>query len=264
MTRDALIAKLRNVEGYLSDVEGWALYLAARRCTQQAENPRVVEIGSYKGRSTIAIASGLAESGRGSLVSIDPHKPTGKASYAREHGTLDTLAEFRANLSNAGVERYVTSIQATSGEARRTYDMQPIDMLFVDGSHDYEDVLADIDAWSPLLADGGVAAFNDPYGPGVNRALRERIFAGRLALTAFQHVNNTLFALSDREKSPSFSESFALAAYLYVERLRFKLLKLALKGLFEALGIVYLREAAVRTLGNGSRKIFSSGKDVLE
>ena len=246
MTRESLLAKLRDVEGYLSDDEAWALYVAARRCTTVARDPRVVEIGSYKGRSTIAIASALAESGRGSLVSIDPHKPTGKASYAREHGELDTLAEFQQNVARAGVAAYVTSIQATSREARSTYDGRPIDMLFVDGSHDYEDVLADIDAWAPLLAAGAIAAFNDPYGPGVNRALRERVLWGHLALTSFHHVNNTLFALANRQKS-SPAEKTALSVYLYVERLHFKLLKLALKGMLESLGIVYMRQAAVRS-----------------
>ena len=242
-----MLAKLRGVEGYLSEDEAWALYIAARRCTQKAERPRIVEIGSYKGRSTIAIGSALKEAGRGSLVSIDPHMPTGKPSYAREHGDIDTLAEFQENIARAGVAAYVKSVQAVSTDARKSYDMQPVDMLFVDGSHDYEDVLADIDAWSPFLVAGGIAAFNDPYGPGVNRALRERLPSGRLALTSFRHINNTLFALVARERPASRTEMKVLAVYLYVERMQFKLLKLAFKGMLEAVGIVYVRPSAARS-----------------
>ena len=253
-----MLEKLRGVDGYLSDDEAWALYVAARG------RKRIVEIGSYKGRSTIAIGSALADRGNGTLVSIDPHRPTGKASYAREHGDLDTRAEFEGNVARAGVAAYVTPMHATSLEARAAYDMQPIDMLFVDGSHDYEDVLADIDAWTPLLSAGAVAAFNDPYGPGVNRALRERLLGGGVTYSEFRHVNNTLFALANAQRSSSIRERLALKAYLYVERMRFKLLKLTLKGLFEALGIVYVRPDALRSLGDRGGKVFSAGQASTE
>lgn len=238
MNRDALIAKLRGVEGYLSDDEAWALYLAVR--DSSASEPRVVEVGSYKGKSTIAFASALAERQSGTLVAVDPHAPTGKASYTHEHGDQDTYAEFNRNIADAGVAAYVTSIRAVSRDARAAYDMRPIDVLFIDGSHDYEDVLVDIDSWTPLVNRGAVIAFNDTYAPGVNRALRERIFSGRLGLRQFRHVNNTLFAIADPARSRP-AAPVALWLYLYVERLRFKLMKLLMKGLMESLGIIYSR-----------------------
>jgi predicted O-methyltransferase YrrM len=245
VTREALAAKLRRVDGFLSEDEGWALYQAARRCAQAAANPRIVEIGSYKGRSTIVLASALAEQGRGSVVAIDPHKPTGKESYAKEHGERDTYAEFLENLAKAAVEPYVVSVRKIAAQARAEYDMQPIDLLFIDGSHDYDDVVADIELWAPLLADRAIVAFNDPYAPGVNRALRERM-AG-LPFASLRHVNNTLFALARRDRPTSRAGKAELAFYLFVERRRFKPLKLALKGLLETLGVVYVRPSAVRS-----------------
>lgn len=249
MNRDALIAKLQGAEGYLSDDEAWALFIAVRHAATVSPAPRIVEVGSYKGRSTIAIASALAMLGRGSVVAVDPHGPTGKASYTVEHGDQDTYAEFQKNVATAGVADYVTSLRAISREARRRYDMRPIDMLFIDGSHDYDDVLADIDAWTPLLNDGAVVAFNDTYAPGVNRALRRRLLSSRLHLRNFQHVNNTLFAIAHPPKSTPIPalERLALAWYLYVERLRFRLLKLALRGFMETLGIIYVRPSSTRS-----------------
>ncbi|MGA3037868.1 MAG: class I SAM-dependent methyltransferase [Vulcanimicrobiaceae bacterium] len=239
MTRPELLAKIAGVDGFLSDHEAWALYLAARSLA--AEAPRIVEIGSYKGRSTIALGMALVERQAGTLIAIDPHAPTGKRSYMLEHGDADTYAEYEANLARSDVAAFVTSMRTTSTEARKTYDTRPIDMLFVDGSHDYEDVLADIDAWTPLLSENAVVAFNDPYARGVNRALRERINLGTRRLTSFRHINNTLFARSVASAPASRGTPFAVALYLYVERMRFKLVKLALKGVMEMLGIVYTR-----------------------
>lgn len=247
MTYEELIAKLSGVDGYFSDDEAWALYQTALRCARSTENPRIVEIGSYKGRSTIASASALAETGRGTVVAIDPHAPTGKASYTLEHGTLDTYDDFLANISWRSLNAYVISIRTTSAEARHVYDGQPIDLLFIDGSHDYEDVLADIDMWTPLLAGEAIVAFNDPYAAGVNRALRERLLSDTLSVESPRHVNNTLFAISRRSARTSSATKRLLSLYLWIERMRFKMLKLALKGLFETARLVYVPASAVRS-----------------
>lgn len=235
---------LEGVEGYFSSDEAWALYRATRDCSAAA--PRAVEIGSYKGRSTIAIALALRDRGAGLVISIDPHAPTGKASYVVEHGTADTFDEYLANVRRAGIEAFVRPIRATSADARPQYDGAPIDLLFVDGSHDLDDVLLDIDTWLPLAADEAILAFNDPYAPGVNGALRARLFAPGAGLRAPYHVNNTLFVTFRRGGRTSAATALALRFYLRVERMRFRLLKLTLRGLCESLGIVYVRAEAAR------------------
>jgi hypothetical protein len=51
-------------------------------------------------------------------------------------------------------------------------------MLFVDGAHDRESVLIDIDGWAPHLAPEATILFHDAYSsPGVTLALFERYFA---------------------------------------------------------------------------------------
>lgn len=51
----------------------------------------------------------------------------------------------------------------------------PVDMLFIDGGHDYEVVEADHRLYSPLVRDGGIVAFHDAISPltGVPRFLHE-------------------------------------------------------------------------------------------
>ena len=237
--RAELAAALTTVAGYFSEDEAWAL----NRAVSGVRTPRaarVVEIGSYEGRSTIAIGLALRDRNGGRCYSIDPHAPTGKESYAREHGELDTYEAYRTNVRSAGVDDYVETVRATSEFARGVYDGAPIDVLFVDGSHDYEDVRTDIALWTPLLAPASVVAFNDPFSPGVNRALRAYVAWAAGTFADAYHVNNTLFLV--RSPAPPKPVSLAaLRAYLFVEGQRFKLFKLLAKGCFEALGIVYVR-----------------------
>ena len=68
--RRTLESSLRDVQGYFSEDEAWALYKAVGAVLHDAGPTRVVEIGSYKGRSTIVI--GLALLGHdGDVVSVD-------------------------------------------------------------------------------------------------------------------------------------------------------------------------------------------------
>jgi hypothetical protein len=166
--RRELAAALAGVEGWLGNREAWALHEAAR--TAPGATPVAVEIGSWKGRSTIALALGFRARGSGTVIAVDPHD--GPRHRARG---LDTFGPFLANVEAAGVAGHVRPIRATSAEARPAVT-EPIDVLFVDGSHAYEDVLADIDLWSGALRRGATVAFHDAYEyPGVRRALRERV-----------------------------------------------------------------------------------------
>jgi len=52
---------------------------------------------------------------------------------------------------------------------------KPIHLLFVDGSHQYEDVVSDFDVFFPKVVANGIVAFHDvdPKWPGVLRAWNE-------------------------------------------------------------------------------------------
>jgi MMP 1-O-methyltransferase len=185
-----LASRLEGVEGWLLPGEAWALYRAVVGTVEQVDSPTVVELGSWKGRSTIALASGLSQ-GHGIVYAVDPHLGD-DGDKATEQG--ETFSEFQSNVDRAGVADRVRPLRTTSRMARIGFSDRSVHLLFVDASHRYKDVLQDIDDWTPKLHDQAVAAFNDPFGDGVSRALRERVLTHRSPYRRPHIVDNTLFS----------------------------------------------------------------------
>jgi len=192
-TRRELERALEQVEGWLYPDEAWALYEVVRSLP---EGPvKVVEIGSWKGRSAIALGLAVKARGSGRVFAIDPHngeKLTGTGPLEPGSTPIPTLNEFQANIYRAGVEPFVETLITTSQSARSRFADKSVDFLFVDGSHLYPDVKKDIEDWASALKDAAVIAFNDPSDPGVYRALRELILRPG-PFSRPRLVQNTLF-----------------------------------------------------------------------
>jgi len=159
------------IEGWLSEPEGHLLYELARNCTGRGV---IVEIGSWKGRSTVWLASG-SKAGPGVPVhAIDPH--TGSPEHRPGGARVATFEEFRANVARAGVDDLVVPMVQPSLEAAVAITL-PVELVFIDGDHAYEAVLADFHAWFPKVVDGGVIAFHDTIGwPGPERVAEEQLY----------------------------------------------------------------------------------------
>jgi MMP 1-O-methyltransferase len=139
-----------SVEGWLSDAQGRALFRAAAATTGRGA---IVEIGSWKGRSTTWLASGALLAGR-RVYAIDPHH------RSREYPDAETEDEFLANLARNGLAAAVEPLVMTS-EAAAARVADPIELLFIDGDHSYEAVRRDAELWLPRLIDGGTVMFHD-------------------------------------------------------------------------------------------------------
>ncbi len=136
-------------DGYLdrlsrwSDIQEYLPYL--HDCARGYPGVRVLELGSRKGNSTLAFLA-AAEAVNGRVWSVDvsdcAHDPEGMAPWARHPSW--------------------TFIQGDDMDAA----VQPLlpaqcDILFVDTSHEYEHTLAELRAYMPRVAPGGVALFHD-------------------------------------------------------------------------------------------------------
>ena len=82
----------------------------------------------------------------------------------------DDLSRFCDQHPNA------TLLRSDTASAVHSFDNESVDMVFVDASHDYESVKADIQAWLPIIRKGGIMAGHDycENFPGVPAAVIEQ------------------------------------------------------------------------------------------
>ena len=142
------------------------------RLGRHATTGPVVEIGRFKGGSTLIFASAMRELVE--LWSYDFHVALRPDMPGEQ---LD--AELRAALERYGLAHKVHLLVADS----RTADApaRPIEVLFIDGDHSYEGAKADFERWGAFVAYGGHLLFHDAvdtggYGnvyPGVAQLMTE-------------------------------------------------------------------------------------------
>ena len=143
------------------------------------EDAVIVEIGSFLGRSTTAMAFACRGTRR-RIHAIDTFKGNdsdfikGKNNVSWEGD--DYLETFKAHLAQNGLLDHVIPHQGLSHEVAKTWSL-PIDFAFVDGSHVYEDVLRDFEEFYPWLKPGARIAFHDvlPDWEGPYRAWNDHI-----------------------------------------------------------------------------------------
>jgi predicted O-methyltransferase YrrM len=154
----AILESIASVEGQLTPREARFLAMLAAFPTCQGA---VLEIGSFKGRSTIVLAKATALAGHPQVVAVDPL--TSPASTDPSLGGKSSgWDDFQANLRQAGVLERVEFHRRRSNElAAQWHADRRIRLLWIDGDHTYRGTKADFDAFAPFLADGAVVALHD-------------------------------------------------------------------------------------------------------
>jgi len=166
----AELEQLRNVaseiDGWLSDSEGELLYKLAK---EVPNGQAIVELGSWKGKSTVWLAKGTEAGQRDKVYSIDPH--SGSKAHVSE-GEMNTYTAFLTNLTKAGVQATVVPLVTTSDKAARRW-RKGVGLLWIDASHEYEDVKHDFLSWKQHLLPGAVVALHDCDKPGPAQVVEE-------------------------------------------------------------------------------------------
>jgi precorrin-6B methylase 2 len=119
-------------------IDGWMSEEELKWLFEQAQKmDSILEIGSWCGRSTTALCSGC----KGAVFAIDHFK--GSIEHQELIKGRDIFKEFRANMK--GFNNLITIIADSTKIV--DYLIIDFDMLFVDGGHEYETVLADLEGW---------------------------------------------------------------------------------------------------------------------
>jgi predicted O-methyltransferase YrrM len=178
--------RLDELPGWLSAEEGETLYRLARSCTGRGV---IVEIGSWRGKSTTCLGLGSKAGNRVPVFAVDPHS---------EH----TFGDFSRNMEEAGLTDLVTPVPGRSQELAEDFD-HPIELLFIDGAHQYELVNEDFDRWVPKVVEGGVVAMHDTtWFPGPKRVADERIFKSDRFKDARYVFSSTTVATKVAQNTP--------------------------------------------------------------
>lgn len=168
------LASIAAIDGMISNEECAFLYELAKT----AGDGCLVEIGTYHGKGTVALALGSRAGRRAPVYTMDPFVPYSGPLQRRRFGPRDKTTLLR-NLLLAGVTEEVWLIHTRADQAVAGWN-RPIALLFVDGDHSYEGVRSDFTLWSPFVVPGGVIAFDDSFDPrfGVRQLIGEVLEAG--------------------------------------------------------------------------------------
>lgn len=138
----------REIPGYLVEDEARFLGLMAA-CAPRGGS--IVEIGSFKGKSTVILAMVAGHYGLGPIVAIDPHNF--HSPELQEHRTApgaSSYEEFLSNLQRAGVAELVEVHRAYSRDVAAGWS-RPIRFLWIDGDHGYDGAKSDLDGYAPTF-----------------------------------------------------------------------------------------------------------------
>ena len=183
------------VEGMISPAEAKKLYALAKDVHEGC----IVEVGSYRGRSTCALAYGSAAGHQAPIYAFDPHEEF-QGVLGGAFGPEDRGAFYRAML-RTGAYRLVRLLNIGCDVVAPQWK-EPVNLLWIDGDHSYEGVKQDVEHWRPHLMDGAVVAFDDSVdedcGPyrliqeiTVDGAFERIDLVGKVSVLRYHHVAPT-------------------------------------------------------------------------
>jgi len=140
---------------------------------QHAAGKRVLEVGSFLGRTAMAMADA------GAKVHCVDHWRGSPSDPSHLHviaagGSDDVFTEFKKRIGDR-LDRTIFPFRKPSLEAAEMH-WSPFDLIFIDAEHTYEAAKADILAWWKHLKDDGVMLIHDYMTvqfPGVTEAVHE-------------------------------------------------------------------------------------------
>ena len=150
-------------------VEGWnGIHPSLTRLASIPGRKCVVDIGVWKGQSTITLANAMkAHEIDGCVISVDTFLGSiehhDSLNELRINGRPRLFEVFMTNVYENGVSDYVVPFPQTSITASAILKQRGIlaDIVHVDAAHEYREVLADCEAFWPIVKPGGYMIGDD-------------------------------------------------------------------------------------------------------
>ena len=142
-----------------------------------ADNGKILEIGSFLGRSTHYLATSLMNAGKEDVKIYALDTFAGSSEHATLKIPKDFYPMFRENLKFFIGREMVMPIQSRSDnkETIDKFEDEFFDFIMVDGAHEYEAVKKDILNWWPKLNRNGVMLGDDFSLEAVSMATHEAL-----------------------------------------------------------------------------------------
>jgi len=160
---ETTLAAIENVEGWLTPAQATRLWRAAGTLPAGA---KIVEIGSFRGRSTTVL--GLGSRRETHVFAVDPFLGSDRGPQEIEQdldrGQAD-MARFTDQIERAALSDRVTLIRELSGDQAALDGIDGvINLLYIDGAHRFTPARDDILRWGDRVSsDGGVMLIHDAF-----------------------------------------------------------------------------------------------------
>ena len=185
-------------DGIPFDGQGWGSASPAFGVLVERVKPRlIIEVGTWKGGSAIEMAAHLdrlalanskilcVDTWLGALEMWgDQTDPDRFGSLNLKHGYPQLYYQFLANVCHKGAQGRIIPMPLPSMTAAQWLSLRGVraELIYVDGSHEEEDVFADLSNYWDLLASGGILFGDDYSWTGVKMAVDRFARESRLTL----------------------------------------------------------------------------------
>ena len=163
---------VKQLKHYYEDIFGWFDYdNIYKHVVNTFEEGHFIEVGCFLGKSSAYMLVEIINSGKNiHFDMID--------TFDRWEGVNNSYEQFKENNPIAFIRKYKDRfrvLKVASIFASKLYEDNSLDFVFIDASHDYENVLADITAWFPKVKHGGIIGGHDYADSyiGVKQAVKE-------------------------------------------------------------------------------------------
>lgn len=192
-----------NIELLPCDLQGWNGASEVFQNLIDEVNPEIIiEVGTWKGLSAINMATHCKNNNKnvnvycvdtwlGALEFWDDLKATSERNLLLKNGYPQIYYQFLSNVVHHEVQDYITPFPTTSLIAARYFKKHNIKskLIYIDASHDYDDVIIDLENYYPLLENGGII-FGDDYEAWVDVKQAVKDFTKQYSLTYNVYENN--------------------------------------------------------------------------